>query len=227
MRQIFWRSVGGLRVALRCVMLCVSTLRMEMAGDGGGTGGTAEGAADATAVEQLRDALRDDLDTPRALRILDAWAERVRSGLAAGPRQTGTLAAEDVAAEWDVEPQLLHRWVRDFLVAGTAVVTNRPDPDEAHQRDRFLAAFAHELRTPVSVATGWAMVLAEGDVPPEQVPDSLDRLADNLGKLSRHIADNLAVLNKGKIVDYGPTDSVLENPEHEYTRSLIADVPKF
>ncbi|MGO2036386.1 MAG: ABC transporter ATP-binding protein [Brevibacterium sp.] len=45
--------------------------------------------------------------------------------------------------------------------------------------------------------------------------------------LSRHIADNLAVLNKGTIVDYGPTASVLESPSHEYTRSLIADVPKF
>lgn len=45
--------------------------------------------------------------------------------------------------------------------------------------------------------------------------------------LSRHIADNLAVLNKGKIVDYGPTAQVLENPSHEYTRALIADVPKF
>jgi len=45
--------------------------------------------------------------------------------------------------------------------------------------------------------------------------------------LSRHIADNLAVLNKGKIVDYGPTAQVLEDPSHEYTRALIADVPKF
>ncbi|TNM55194.1 ABC transporter ATP-binding protein [Brevibacterium sediminis] len=45
--------------------------------------------------------------------------------------------------------------------------------------------------------------------------------------LSRHIADNLAVLNKGKIVDYGPTAQVLEGPSHEYTRALIADVPKF
>ncbi|MGN6300947.1 MAG: hypothetical protein ACTHN8_07620, partial [Angustibacter sp.] len=64
-------------------------------------------------------------------------------------------SVEDVAHEWDVESSLLHRWVRDFLVAGTAVVTNRPDPDDARQRDRFLAAFAHELRTPVAVARGW------------------------------------------------------------------------
>jgi peptide/nickel transport system ATP-binding protein len=45
--------------------------------------------------------------------------------------------------------------------------------------------------------------------------------------LSRHIADNLAVLNKGKIVDYGPTSQVLESPSHDYTRALISDVPKF
>lgn len=45
--------------------------------------------------------------------------------------------------------------------------------------------------------------------------------------LSRHIADNLAVLNKGVIVDYGSADAVLENPQHEYTKSLIADVPTF
>lgn len=98
-------------------------------------------------------------------------------------------AVEDVALEWDIESSLLHRWVRDFLVAGTAVVTNRPDPDEARQRDRFLAAFAHELRTPVAIAQGWSMVLAEGDVPEEKVQDSLERLADALSRLSQRILD--------------------------------------
>ena len=94
---------------------------------------------------------------------------------------------DDVAQEWDVDPSLLHRWVRDFLVAGTAVITNQPDPDEARQRDRFLAAFAHELRTPVAVATGWAMLLADGDVPEEKVGDSFDRLTEALTRLSEHI----------------------------------------
>jgi signal transduction histidine kinase len=101
----------------------------------------------------------------------------------------GGRSVEDVAQEWDVESSLLHRWVRDFLVAGSAVVTNRPDPDDARQRDRFLAAFAHELRTPVAVAKGWAMVLAEGDVPEDQVADSLERLSDALTRLSEHILD--------------------------------------
>ena len=64
----------------------------------------------------------------------------------------GGRAVEDVAQEWDVESSLLHRWVRDFLVAGTAVITIQPDPDEARQRHRFLAAFSHELRPPVALA---------------------------------------------------------------------------
>lgn len=101
----------------------------------------------------------------------------------------GGRSVEDVAQDWDVEPSLLHRWVRDFIVAGSAVVTNRPDPEEARQRDRFLAAFAHELRTPVAVARGWAMVLAEGDVPEDEVADSHARLSDALTRLSEHIHD--------------------------------------
>jgi signal transduction histidine kinase len=101
----------------------------------------------------------------------------------------GGRSVEDVAQEWDIEESLLHRWMRDFLVAGTAVVTNRPDPDDARQRDRFMAAFAHELRTPVSVARGWAMMLAEGDVPEDQVTDSLERLSDALTRLSEHLLD--------------------------------------
>src|SRR5690625_7879894 len=44
--------------------------------------------------------------------------------------------------------------------------------------------------------------------------------------LSRHIADNLAVLNKGKIVDYGPAAQVVANQTHEYTRAKIADGPE-
>lgn len=101
----------------------------------------------------------------------------------------GGRSVEDVAQEWDIEPSLLHRWVRDFLVAGSGVITNQPDPDVARQRERFLAAFAHELRTPVAVARGWAMLLAEGDVPADQVSDSLERLVDALRRLSEHIVD--------------------------------------
>ncbi|MDK8624931.1 ABC transporter ATP-binding protein [Corynebacterium appendicis] len=43
--------------------------------------------------------------------------------------------------------------------------------------------------------------------------------------LARHIATRVAVLNKGVIVDDGPVDDVLDNPQHDYTRSLLANIP--
>lgn len=45
--------------------------------------------------------------------------------------------------------------------------------------------------------------------------------------LARHISQRLAVLQKGKIVDIGTTNEVLENPQHHYTQELLANVPTF
>ena len=45
--------------------------------------------------------------------------------------------------------------------------------------------------------------------------------------LVSNIADRVAVLNKGRIVEYGPVGEVMSAPEHEYTRALIADTPDF
>ena len=43
--------------------------------------------------------------------------------------------------------------------------------------------------------------------------------------LARHVADHIMVLNQGVIVDRGTTDEVLENPQHDYTRQLLRNVP--
>lgn len=43
--------------------------------------------------------------------------------------------------------------------------------------------------------------------------------------LARHISHRLAVLEHGKLVEYGPTDTVLRDPRHEYTRALLEHVP--
>lgn len=101
----------------------------------------------------------------------------------------GGRPVEDVAQEWEVLPSLLHRWVGDFLVAGSNAITNQPDPDAARQRDRFMAALAHELRTPLAVARGWAMTLDEGGLSEARAADSLTRLLGALDRLSEHVVD--------------------------------------
>ena len=42
----------------------------------------------------------------------------------------------------------------------------------------------------------------------------------------RHIADRIAVMNGGRIVEMGTADDVLDRPRHPYTRELLAAVPK-
>jgi oligopeptide/dipeptide ABC transporter ATP-binding protein len=41
-----------------------------------------------------------------------------------------------------------------------------------------------------------------------------------------HYADRIAVMYLGRIVEEGPTNEVIENPQHPYTRALLSVVPK-
>ena len=44
--------------------------------------------------------------------------------------------------------------------------------------------------------------------------------------LAWNIADTVAVMKEGEIVEYGEVDSVRENPQHAYTQELLAAVPR-
>lgn len=41
----------------------------------------------------------------------------------------------------------------------------------------------------------------------------------------KHLAHQVAVMYRGKVVEYGPAREVLNNPHHEYTRTLLAAIP--
>ena len=69
-----------------------------------------------------------------------------------------------------------------------------------------------------------------------QVVNLLDRLQRELGlayvfiahdlAVVRRLADRVAVMYRGEIVETGPADDVYEAPTHEYTRALLDAVPR-
>ena len=42
----------------------------------------------------------------------------------------------------------------------------------------------------------------------------------------QHVCKNIAVMYKGKIVEHGTREQVIENPQHKYTQSLLSAVPE-
>ena len=70
-----------------------------------------------------------------------------------------------------------------------------------------------------------------------QIVNLLQDLQDELGltylfiahdlAVVEHISDHVLVMFRGKIVESAPAEQIYENPGHEYTRKLLAAVPKF
>ena len=101
-------------------------------------------------------------------------------------------------------------------------------------RQRALIAMALVLRPRVLVADEPTTAL---DVTVQaQILDLLDGLRTETGMglvLISHdlgvvagIADDVLVLRRGEAVERGPVTTVLSTPEHEYTRNLLAAVPR-
>ena len=50
-------------------------------------------------------------------------------------------------------------------------------------------------------------------------------ITHNIGVVE-YIADHVAVMQAGRIVEQGGSEAVLQQPGHEYTRTLLAAVPR-
>jgi len=102
------------------------------------------------------------------------------------------------------------------------------------QRQRIMIARALMLRPRLLIADeATSMLDASLRV---NILNGLTDLRDQLGMTvlfithdigqACYLADKVLVMEKGVMVEQGPTDDVIFNPQHEYTQRLLADVPR-
>jgi len=133
--------------------------------------------------------------------------------------------------EVDTQVQLLLDRVN--LVPARTVAARRPHELSGGQRQRVAIARA--------LAPGARFLIADEPVSMLDVSIRLGVLnllarlqrEDNLGVLyithdlatARHFSDEIMVMYHGNIVEHGPSDDVILNPQHEYTKTLLAAAP--
>ena len=83
---------------------------------------------------------------------------------------------------------------------------------------------ADEITSSLDVSTQGAVLNLVRDLQRE-LRLSMLFISHNLAVV-RYVADDIAVMYQGRIIEHGPAEQVLIDPAHDYTRELLAAVPR-
>jgi len=126
--------------------------------------------------------------------------------------------------------QLLDRVAIPRKMAG-----RRPDEFSGGQKQRLAIARALALE-PKLIILDEALSALDCSVQ-AQISNLLLELQSSFGltylfithdfAMAAHLADRIAVMDRGRIVESCPTENILRSPNHEATRALLAAAPRF
>jgi ABC-type glutathione transport system ATPase component len=142
------------------------------------------------------------------------------------------------------EPLLIHRRARGAELEDRVVAMLRRVGIRPEYRDRYASAFSAGQHQRIGIAR--ALILEPALVVADEAVSSLDlsvqaqlvnllkELQEEFGlsylflahdlSLVRHMAQRVAVMARGEIVELGETARVFEDPQHDYTRRLLGSV---
>jgi peptide/nickel transport system ATP-binding protein len=144
------------------------------------------------------------------------------------------LKIHGVATGDALQPAVHGLLERVNLTPGEVYAAKRPHEMSGGQRQRVAIARA--------LAPGARFLIADEPVSMLDVSIRLGVLnllarlqrEENLGVLyithdlatARHFSDEILVMYRGNVVERGPSDEVILNPQHEYTKTLLAAAPE-
>ncbi len=102
------------------------------------------------------------------------------------------------------------------------------------QKQRVVIAMALAMDPPILIADEPTTAL--DTIVQAQILNLLKKLKNELGtsiilishdlSVLAELADKIAIMYAGKIVEYGPSEEVYHNPQHPYTRALLRAIPR-